>query len=362
VLSDLFFRIFLHTLFLSLFPYAMLHNTLNDGNLSSILELISKETYLLINHLNFLIMKNQLINYFNLKTIFFLGLFLISSCFVNAQISVNSNGAVKLVGDLNISTSGTSSQILPDESNAALIGDPMKYFYQIWSYNIKGYNTYSLWSNLLGSDKRIKENFRDIENPLPNLLKLKGWKYDYKPDASDSTLRGDEKEKIKKLKQNRQGFIAQEVLDIFPDAVVYEKKEDRYYLDYNYFIPLIVEAMKEQQTTIEKLTARIETLEGNSVKEKSVKIDDTALASLDQNIPNPFSENTAINLYLPNTVSRATLYIYNMQGEQIKYIAVNERGNTSVTIEGHTLKAGMYLYTLIADGKEVNTKRMILTK
>jgi hypothetical protein len=36
--------------------------------------------------------------------------------------------------------------------------------------------------------------------------------------------------------------------------------------------------------------------------------------------------------------------------------------NTSVTIEGHTLKAGMYLYTLIADGKEVDTKRMILTK
>jgi hypothetical protein len=32
------------------------------------------------------------------------------------------------------------------------------------------------------------------------------------------------------------------------------------------------------------------------------------------------------------------------------------------TIEGHTLKAGMYLYTLIADGKEVDTKKMILTK
>jgi len=51
-----------------------------------------------------------------------------------------------------------------------------------------------------------------------------------------------------------------------------------------------------------------------------------------------------------------------MQGEQIKYIVVNERGNTSVILEGHTLKAGMYLYTLIADSKEVDTKKMILTK
>jgi hypothetical protein len=51
-----------------------------------------------------------------------------------------------------------------------------------------------------------------------------------------------------------------------------------------------------------------------------------------------------------------------MQGEQIKQIAVNERENTTVTIEGHSLKAGMYLYTLIADGKEVDTKRLILTE
>jgi hypothetical protein len=78
--------------------------------------------------------------------------------------------------------------------------------------------------------------------------------------------------------------------------------------------------------------------------------------------PNPFSANTTIKMYVPNTVSRSTLYIYNMQGEQINQIAVNERGNTSVIIEGYTLKAGMYLYTLITDGKEVDTKKMILTK
>jgi len=51
-----------------------------------------------------------------------------------------------------------------------------------------------------------------------------------------------------------------------------------------------------------------------------------------------------------------------MQGSQIKQIAVNERGDTSVIIEGSTLKAGIYYYTLIADDKEVDTKKMILTK
>jgi hypothetical protein len=63
-----------------------------------------------------------------------------------------------------------------------------------------------------------------------------------------------------------------------------------------------------------------------------------------------------------NKLSWLILIIYNLQGEQIKQIAVNERNNTSITIEGHSLKAGMYLYTLIADGKEADTKKMILTK
>jgi hypothetical protein len=84
--------------------------------------------------------------------------------------------------------------------------------------------------------------------------------------------------------------------------------------------------------------------------------------SLGQNIPNPFNVSTRIDIYLPNTVASAKLYIYNMQGSQVKSFNLNERGNTSITIEGSSLDAGMYLYTLIADGREVDTKKMILTK
>jgi len=38
------------------------------------------------------------------------------------------------------------------------------------------------------------------------------------------------------------------------------------------------------------------------------------------------------------------------------------RGESSQWISGSELSAGMYLYALIVDGKEVDTKRMILTK
>jgi len=38
------------------------------------------------------------------------------------------------------------------------------------------------------------------------------------------------------------------------------------------------------------------------------------------------------------------------------------KAKTKGKIEGNTMEPGMYLYTLIADGKEVDTKKMILTK
>ncbi|MDR1370842.1 MAG: hypothetical protein LBJ72_12070 [Dysgonamonadaceae bacterium] len=37
-------------------------------------------------------------------------------------------------------------------------------------------------------------------------------------------------------------------------------------------------------------------------------------------------------------------------------------GDQTLTISGSELRAGTYLYALIADGKKVDTKRMILTK
>ena len=42
-------------------------------------------------------------------------------------------------------------------------------------------------------------------------------------------------------------------------------------------------------------------------------------------------------------------------------IEVQGRGETSVTLDGRTLGAGMYIYSLVADGQEVATRRMILT-
>ena len=85
-------------------------------------------------------------------------------------------------------------------------------------------------------------------------------------------------------------------------------------------------------------------------------------AELYSNIPNPFKEQTTISFFIPETAYGASIHIYNLQGKQIKQINIGERGNGSVIINGYELTPGMYMYTLIVDGKEIDTKKMILTE
>ena len=83
---------------------------------------------------------------------------------------------------------------------------------------------------------------------------------------------------------------------------------------------------------------------------------------LDQNAPNPFNTSTTIGFYLPATITNASIYVYDMNGVQLKTFPIAERGKGNVTIQGSEFSAGMYLYAMIVDGKVIDTKRMILTK
>ena len=67
-------------------------------------------------------------------------------------------------------------------------------------------------------------------------------------------------------------------------------------------------------------------------------------------------------MILPEAVTSARVIVYNLEGKQLKELNVKARGSASVTIMGNELSAGMYIYALIADGKVVGSKRMILTK
>jgi myo-inositol-hexaphosphate 3-phosphohydrolase len=84
-------------------------------------------------------------------------------------------------------------------------------------------------------------------------------------------------------------------------------------------------------------------------------------SKLSQNAPNPFTNQTEIKYFVETGVKNAYICIFDMQGKMLQKINA-ATGQNSIMIQGSTLQAGIYLYSLVADGQEVDTKRMILTK
>ena len=165
------------------------------------------------------------------------------------------------------------------------------------------------------------------------------------------------------MKNKHYGLIAQELKEIYPDLVV---EGDDGFLGVNYIeiIPLLIRSIQELNAKVEQYengNTPIQKSQTRSVDEDATDID-AVVTTLYQNEPNPFTESTVICCDVNEDVVKADLYIYNMNGDQIAEYAVTSRGATSVTIDGGSLNAGMYLYALITDGKVIDTKRMILTK
>lgn len=162
------------------------------------------------------------------------------------------------------------------------------------------------------------------------------------------------------LQKTHYGLIAQELQEIYPD-LVYEKGDGYLSINYIEIIPLLIGTIQELTLKVDELS----TAQSKSIikDEDNTKADNVLLnAFLFQNNPNPFTDNTEIRCIIPNEVTKADLYIYDMNGHQIESITISQRGNMSLIIQGGSLDAGMYLYSLITDGIVVDTKRMILTR
>jgi hypothetical protein len=245
--------------------------------------------------------------------------------------------------------------LYPSSNNTGNIGKSDKAFNEIWAYNIHNQD----------SDSTQKENIRPLNDALTKVLQLRGVQFDLKREFAINPAITDLQsiEKLEQERKNKVGFIAQEMVKIFPEAVHYVDSTNIYGINYTRVIPLLVEAMKEQQRMIDELKAQIEESKFKStfsVIPSSQNPQDYNNELL-QNSPNPFSEITYIGYKLNENVVNAVICIYNLNGEQIRSIPVPDRGISSVSLNGSELKAGIYLYSLITDGVVVDTKRMVLT-
>jgi hypothetical protein len=92
-----------------------------------------------------------------------------------------------------------------------------------------------------GSDRRLKDNIVDTRYSLDQLLKIQVRDYTFKSDPA---------------KTPQTGFIAQELYEVYPDAVSKPGNEEGTWLvDYGRLSPILVKSIQDQQKTIEALEA-----------------------------------------------------------------------------------------------------------
>ena len=83
-------------------------------------------------------------------------------------------------------------------------------------------------------------------------------------------------------------------------------------------------------------------------------------ARLYQNTPNPFTGETVIGYYIPDTAHSAYLRFMTAAGVVAKAISLSTFGEGEVSISANELSAGVYFYTLVVDGQIVNSRQMVV--
>ena len=101
------------------------------------------------------------------------------------------------------------------------------------------------------SDLNQKNNILKIQNALAKINQMNGYTYDF-------NLHPKEIAKGQKINHSA-GIIAQEMENVFPEAV--SKSDGSYMVNYAAIIPVLIEAIKEQQKQINSLQEKINKLE-----------------------------------------------------------------------------------------------------
>ena len=101
-------------------------------------------------------------------------------------------------------------------------------------------------------------------------------------------------------------------------------------------------------------------IQHNLVKDIAFVLPDTD-AWVEDNFPNPFTDETLINYFLPEN-STGSIIINDMFGRLVVSYNLYNGENTFVFKKPDTLMPGVYTYGFIVDGKAIEYKKMIITQ
>ncbi len=101
--------------------------------------------------------------------------------------------------------------------------------------------------------------------------------------------------------------------------------------------------------------------ENTDINRQNIQLNGSS-AYLEQNQPNPFSNNTFIKYNVPVDVKDAVINIFDMNGQLIHSETITRIGKGEIQLKAGTVAVGTYSYSLVIDGQVLDTKRMVIAK
>jgi hypothetical protein len=209
------------------------------------------------------------------------------------------------------------------------------------------------------SDRRLKENIKPLSSVIEKIRQLQPSSYQFRNGS-------DQKEHY--------GFIAQDVLNIFPGIVTHKTGKtgnlDQYTMDYSGFGVIAIKGIQELLPIIEqqdlKITAleeRLKTLENTVANmmelKKTTSGKPLTSAELQQNQPNPFNGRSTISYTLPKG-RKGEIKLFDQGGNLVKNAVATNSGK--YVLDGHDLQSGTYTYSLVVDGKVEASRKLIVIR
>ena len=219
---------------------------------------------------------------------------------------------------------------------------------------------------LVGSDRRFKKDIKPIEGAMDKIRRLQGTTYTMRTDEFPERAFG----------EGRQyGFIAQDLERVIPELTGVNS-DGFYAVNYIALIPVLTEAIKEQDKTIVQ-QAEVNAAQAETITELRTEIAELRSAfndfkagqaangvegyRLEQNAPNPFSQSTVIGYAVPAGTTGARVNVYDLAGRLVKSFNIAEQSG-QITMNAGDLSSGLYIYDLQVNGRQILERKMTVVK
>lgn len=263
---------------------------------------------------------------------------------ISRQLSTSLGGATNNCATVNYltkrdATGLTCSQVFDNGTNVG-IGTTAP------SYRLDVNGTVRCTDITTVSDGKYKKDIKSINGALGLILKLDGKTYNWKKD---------EFKEIGFSDKLQYGLIAQEVEKVIP-SLAYKTTNGDYSINYIGLIPVLIEAIKQQQNQIVELQNQLST----SFKKQNndlINLTNTKIISVS---PNPSTDLVIVSLNIEETVQDAKLVIYDLNGNIISSLVIKERNNDITrTLQKDNFGTGTYIVSLFVNNKSIDTKKVI---